>query len=274
MASGVFGSLKGISRFGLWALCYVIMFLMFGVIAEAVLSFTHVDLHKVLTQGLFDKGAVWGFRFYLFLNQLSFIAAGVFFFQLVFGRDLKEFFSPSSLLSDQKKRISLIPEFEWNWKVVFSLIGLTFVLIVISGYLRIGTEYLLDYFQEGNVLDRADKGYEKSLRLMGVFEPGELVFNLFFLALIPAVCEEYFFRKVLIEGVFDGWMNKKWLIALVVGLIFSLFHFEFSGFLVRWMMGFVFTYVYLEYRNYYYTTLMHFLYNAVGLIGVVFSENG
>ncbi len=266
MASGIAGHTKAFSRLGIWALCWVVMYVMFAMIAQGVLSFMEAgSLEEIVKKGVFDVSAVWNFRVFMGINQLAFIASGVFFLQLIYGKDLMNGETLGS-----KKGIGLLPSIKIDLKELLQLILLTVALLFVSGYLRLATDYILDYFQTEGAIEAANKVYDKNLHLLGAYRSDQLIYNLIFLAFLPAICEEYFFRKAFIEGVTDGWLNSKWLIAFLGGVIFSFFHWEFSGFLVRWMMGAVLTLVYLHYRNYYYTVIMHFLYNATGLISVAY----
>jgi membrane protease YdiL (CAAX protease family) len=269
MASGIAGHTKAFSRLGIWALCWVVMYVMFAMIAQGVLSLMESgSLEEIVKKGVFDVSAVWNFRVFMGINQIAFIASGVFFLQLIFGNELlvKDTLRPH-------KVTSILPSFSISLKDLLHLVLITLALLFISGYLRFATDYILDFFKTEGAIKVANEVYDKNLHLLGAYRSDQLVYNLIFLAFLPAICEEYFFRKAFIEGVTDGWLSSKWLIAFFGGVIFSFFHWEFSGFLVRWMMGAVLTLVYLHYRNYYYTVIMHFLYNATGLISVAYLNN-
>jgi len=276
MASGIAGHTKAFTRLGIWALCWVVMYVMFAMIAQGLLSFMQAgSLEEIVKKGVFDLTAVWNFRVFMGINQLAFIASGIFFLQLIFGNDLLK--SGGSEILDRPKGTSLkprlFPSFRLKLKDLLSLVLITLALLLISGYLRLATDYLLDYFQTKGAIEAANEIYDKNLHLLGAYRSDQLIYNLIFLAFLPALCEEYFFRKAFIEGVTDGWLSSKWLVAFLGGIIFSFFHWEFSGFLVRWMMGAVLTLVYLHYRNYYYAVIMHFLYNAAGLFSAAYLNN-
>ncbi len=92
-----------------------------------------------------------------------------------------------------------------------------------------------------------------------------LIANLFCLALVPAVCEELFFRGAL-QGIFEKKLNvhiSVWLTAV----IFSLLHFQVFGFVPRVLLGAALGYMLVFSGSLYLPIAAHFTNNAVIVAG-------
>jgi membrane protease YdiL (CAAX protease family) len=90
---------------------------------------------------------------------------------------------------------------------------------------------------------------------------GDLLINLFVIAIVPAICEELVFRGALQRTIFRLKSNPHvaiWLSAI----IFSTIHFQFYGFLPRMLLGAAFGYIYFWTGSIWYAVFAHFLNNA------------
>ncbi len=87
----------------------------------------------------------------------------------------------------------------------------------------------------------------------------------FFLTILPGIFEELTFRGVLLYGLKER-IRRRWLLALVVGLIFGLFHVSLFRIVPTALLGFVLTVVVLFSGSIYPAMLWHALNNAIGII--------
>lgn len=94
--------------------------------------------------------------------------------------------------------------------------------------------------------------------------PG-LLFNLFMIALIPAIGEELLFRGLLLK-IFEEWTKNFHIAIFVSAFIFSFIHFQFYGFLPRLLMGVLLGYLVFWTRNLWFSIIAHFVNNAIGVI--------
>jgi hypothetical protein len=100
-----------------------------------------------------------------------------------------------------------------------------------------------------------------------------LLFNIFVVALMPAICEEIFFRGVMQQYLRISTGNSH-VAILLSALIFSGFHGQFYGFLPRVMLGALLGYVYNYTANIKVPILIHFINNALAVIMVyVYKDN-
>ncbi|MDA3780485.1 MAG: CPBP family intramembrane metalloprotease [Bacteroidales bacterium] len=94
---------------------------------------------------------------------------------------------------------------------------------------------------------------------------GGLFFNLFMIALLPAIGEELIFRGVLQKLFIDWTKNIHWGIILSA-FLFSFIHFQFYGFIPRMMMGILFGYLLVWSGSIWLPILAHFLNNSIAVV--------
>lgn len=101
---------------------------------------------------------------------------------------------------------------------------------------------------------------------------GTLLANIFVLALVPALGEEFMFQGT-IQAFLNKWTGKPHLAIWITALIFSFIHFQFSGFIPRLLLGAYLGYLFYWSRSIWLPVLAHFLHNALSLL-VDFSFQG
>ena len=92
-----------------------------------------------------------------------------------------------------------------------------------------------------------------------------LAVNILVMALLPAVCEEFMFQGT-IQQFLTKWSNKPHLAIWITALIFSIIHFQFSGFIPRLLLGAYLGYLFYWSRSLWLPVLAHFLHNALSLL--------
>jgi membrane protease YdiL (CAAX protease family) len=92
-----------------------------------------------------------------------------------------------------------------------------------------------------------------------------LLTNIVFLALFPAIFEELLFRGTL-QPFFSKWFSNKPIAILVTAFIFSAIHFQFYGFIPRFLLGIYLGYLLLWSKSLWLPIVAHFLHNAFSLI--------
>ena len=102
------------------------------------------------------------------------------------------------------------------------------------------------------------------LRLLPADAGYELAFRFLVFAIIPAICEELFFRGALL-GILSKFFSRHWAVW-ISAFIFSLFHFQAFGFFARWLMGGVLGYFRIYSGNLFLSIFAHLLFNAGGLL--------
>jgi membrane protease YdiL (CAAX protease family) len=103
-----------------------------------------------------------------------------------------------------------------------------------------------------------------TLRLLSGKTYTDLFTNLFFLALVPAVCEELFFRGA-VQQVLGEKMGKHAAIW-ITAILFSAYHVDLFGFFPRIVLGAVLGYLVLYSNSLYMSMIGHFTNNALVVI--------
>ncbi len=97
--------------------------------------------------------------------------------------------------------------------------------------------------------------------------------GLFGLALIPALCEELFFRAG-VQNLLRRWFKNPHAAVWVAAAIFSLAHFELSAFLPRFFLGALLGYLYLYGRSLLVNVTAHFVNNAIIVLAYAIAADG
>jgi uncharacterized protein len=108
---------------------------------------------------------------------------------------------------------------------------------------------------------------------LGVTTNGGLLFNLFMIAVLPALGEELVFRSVL-QPLLARLFRNVHLGVILSALVFSLMHFQFYGLIPRFVLGLFLGYAYLWTRSIWIPIFMHFVNNAAAIIVYYLWHNG
>jgi len=93
----------------------------------------------------------------------------------------------------------------------------------------------------------------------------DLLINLFIIAVLPALSEEFIFRGVL-QKLLSGWFRNTHLAIFISALLFSAIHFQFYGFVPRLLLGLYFGYLFYWSRNIWFAVWAHFTNNATAVL--------
>lgn len=86
--------------------------------------------------------------------------------------------------------------------------------------------------------------------------------SVFISCVMPAVCEEALHRGFILKSFQSRWQNK-WVLSILMGLIFGLFHGSVWRFIPTALLGFSLTYLMVETENMVYPALFHFINNFI-----------
>jgi uncharacterized protein len=90
--------------------------------------------------------------------------------------------------------------------------------------------------------------------------------NILIIAAIPAIGEELIFRGIL-QKILHNFFRSGHLAVWITSFLFSAIHFQFYGFLPRFILGLIFGYLFLWSRNLWIPVTAHFINNAVPTVG-------
>jgi len=143
------------------------------------------------------------------------------------------------------------------WSVMLGILAI-FFMTSLGSMIR-----SLDLGQVANDMqvarDAAMKTYLQSSNL------GQLILNVFLLALIPAVCEELFFRGVVLKFML-GFLHKPWIAFASTSLFFTFLHSSVYEFVPIFLASMLLCWVYYKTNNIYNVIVLHFLNNGLQIV--------
>ncbi|WP_321369534.1 CPBP family intramembrane glutamic endopeptidase [uncultured Draconibacterium sp.] len=101
---------------------------------------------------------------------------------------------------------------------------------------------------------------------------GGLAFNVFMVALLPALGEELLFRGV-IQKIFSKMTHSHHWGIWISAILFSALHMQFYGFVPRVLLGALFGYLLVWSGSMWLPIIAHFLNNAIAVIAIFFINN-
>jgi len=110
--------------------------------------------------------------------------------------------------------------------------------------------------------DTADRLFEIILAPDNI---GSLALNLAMIALLPAIGEELIFRGI-VQRILTKMFSSGHVAVLVTAFVFSAMHFQFYGFIPRFILGIVFGYLFLWSGSICLPVFAHFINNAISVI--------
>jgi len=158
-------------------------------------------------------------------------------------------------------------KFKFKYLLVIILV---FVLATPAGnFLSIINEMIYP----GEALDEIqDTSYQVKSAMLNTTSGWTVILNILTIALVPAVCEEVFFRGVLLRLSYQG-TGKIHVGVLLSAVIFALFHFEFDNILSITFMGVILGYLYVYTGSILVPILLHFLNNSIYIILSAYSSD-
>ena len=153
-------------------------------------------------------------------------------------------------------------------QLAISICAMLFCIPIIN-YLALWNEAIhLPQFLSG--IEDWMRAYEtKSAVIMEYFlcmdTYSDLFINLFVIALIPAIGEEFLFRGVIQRGL-TKWKNNPHFGIWISAFLFSALHMQFLGFVPRFLIGGFFGYLFLWSGSIWLPVIAHFINNALAVV--------
>ena len=156
------------------------------------------------------------------------------------------------------------------------VILLMFTIVPLVNYIGFLSEKLALPEQWG-ITDRIRENDEDQWRLMESFlytgGIAGLVFNVFIIAVIPAIGEEFLFRGIL-QRILGEWFRNRHAAIWIVALLFSLAHYQYSAFIPRILLGALFGYIFVWTSSIWMPVIAHFINNSLGVVYYHFYYRG
>lgn len=112
---------------------------------------------------------------------------------------------------------------------------------------------------------QSEQSMQLTQQLLSLTSPGDLLLQLLVVALMPAVCEEFFFRGCL-QQVLHRWFGNLHVAVVVTAVIFSLAHGDMYGFVPRLVLGLLLGYLFALSGSILVNVCAHFFNNAMVVV--------
>jgi uncharacterized protein len=155
------------------------------------------------------------------------------------------------------------------------VIVLAFCIFPVTSFTgQLNSAMHLPYWLSGVERWMAEKE-ESVARIEKMFmKPGDfraMLSNLLMIAVLPAIGEELIFRGVF-QKIFYSLFKSGHLAIWFTAFIFSALHFQFFGFLPRFILGLIFGYLFFWSGTLWLPVISHFVNNAVSVLAVYFQD--
>jgi membrane protease YdiL (CAAX protease family) len=117
---------------------------------------------------------------------------------------------------------------------------------------------------EQRLKDSEEAARQLTELFMNVDNVGGMLFNIFMIAILPALGEELIFRGLL-QKIFTKWTGNVHIAIIVTGFLFSLMHMQFYGFFPRWLLGVMFGYLLVWSGTIWLPVFAHFVNNSAAV---------
>ena len=150
-----------------------------------------------------------------------------------------------------------------NSKWVMALVGVVIFILMLplNDWLSWWNKQF-DFGSANAVLsDMSSKAQATLDKMLSLTTPGDLALQLFVVALIPAICEEVFFRGAL-QQILRDWFGNQHVAVVVTALVFTLAHGDFYGLVPRFVLGLLLGYFFFLSGSMLVNITAHFANNA------------
>ncbi len=152
-----------------------------------------------------------------------------------------------------------------EWLMALAAVVVTLLLIPVNDWLTVWNDGW-DLGLVGEKLRELQKQTEAILGgILDADTVGGLLANLVVVALLPAVCEEVFFRAG-IQNLLQRWLRNPHAAIWLAAIVFSLGHGELFAFMPRFVLGVLLGYLYVYSGSILPNMLAHFVNNALVVV--------
>jgi membrane protease YdiL (CAAX protease family) len=159
------------------------------------------------------------------------------------------------------KRVRLVP-------VVLVILAVIVSLPLINFLGELNSRMVLPSFLSGLekwMKDSEDKAAELTKSFLVMNSVSDMLFNVFMIALLPAIGEELLFRGI-IQKLFSQWTKNVHAGIWISAILFSAMHVQFYGFVPRMMLGVLLGYLLYWSGSLWLPIFAHFVNNAAAIV--------
>lgn len=233
-----------------------------GILLGRVIFWMHLDEVNSVLYGKLDMLTDWQLKYFQLMQSIGFFLVPGFFLYWIFSSPEKKYFE-----------IRKSPGAYATFLILTALlVGLPFINWLIGVNQNIELPSFLSGFERS--LQHKEETYAGlTERLLVAPNIGHLLFNLFMIAIIPAIGEEFIFRGVL-QKLFKDVTGNIHISVFITALIFSAIHGQFYGLMPRFLLGIFFGYLMVWSGTIWLPVIAHFFNNAIAVIAYYLFTSG
>ncbi len=152
-----------------------------------------------------------------------------------------------------------------KWVLGFVAIMIVLLLLPVVDYISLWNESWDLGAMDGRMREMTERSQQLIEQMLSTTGVWNLLLQLVVVALVPAVCEELFFRGAL-QQIMDKWFGNKHVAVIVAAIVFSLAHGDIYGLVPRFMLGVVLGYLFVRSGSILVNICAHFANNAVFVV--------
>ena len=244
-------------------LLFLLLFAIVGLVVFAVLAFAVVfftsGMEGLQAAASSSPKAIGSIKLLLVAQQIGLFLVPAVFLALIERKKLSSFYG---LAAPKVNWLLLVAVLSVCWMPIIGLSMEWNQKMILPEFLK-GIENWMRTMEDANA-----KTTEAILKMNTI---GDMMVNLFVIAVTPAICEEFIFRGAIQRTIFRIKSNPH--VAIwISAAIFSAIHFQFYGFLPRLLLGAAFGYVYFWTGSIWYAVFAHFLNNAYAVCAAYYLQ--
>lgn len=244
-------------------LLFLLLFAIVGLVVFAVLAFAVVfftsGMEGLQAAASSSPKAIGSIKLLLVAQQIGLFLVPAVFLAVIERKKLSSFYG---LAAPKVNWLLLVAVLSVCWMPIIGLSMEWNQKMILPEFLK-GIENWMRTMEDANA-----KTTEAILKMNTI---GDMMVNLFVIAVTPAICEEFIFRGAIQRTIFRIKSNPH--VAIwISAAIFSAIHFQFYGFLPRLLLGAAFGYVYFWTGSIWYAVFAHFLNNAYAVCAAYYLQ--
>ncbi len=235
----------------------LLVFALFGsllamVIAIPAFNYSIFELSEILSDP--NEGNITVIKFFQIFQAITLFVIPGLFAAWLFGE------KPAQYI-----RVHKAPSLVNVMLVMFSIVtAIPFLNYVTELNSRLDLPYWLDKVEE-KMINMEETAAELTELFLVTKTTSDLIVNLIMIAILPAIGEELIFRG-LIQRLFSQWFRNSHLAILGTAFLFSFIHFQFFGFVPRFLLGLYFGYLLLWSGTLWLPVLAHLINNGLAVL--------
>ena len=163
-------------------------------------------------------------------------------------------------------------DLNWSVDIIYTLMamGVIFISQALVEWASFANWQLLSLPQLDWLKNYDFTNYSLTARMLSTDTPMHTIIAVVVVAILPAICEEFFFRGVILRGLLSSIGNKTIAICSSA-LFFSMLHMDVNGFLPRIVLGIILGILYVQSKGIFQPIMAHAFNNGLVIISCALS---